>query len=131
MRKSSGSYKVVYAALASNLTIALTKFGAAWWTGSSVMLSEGVHSLVDTGNQLLLLYGLYRSSLPPDADHPLGHGRELYLWSFVVAVLMFTFGAGVTLLEGARHIYHPTPIADAHISYMVLGAFSCLKPSHG
>jgi cation diffusion facilitator family transporter len=122
MAKSYGSHKVVYAALASNLTIALTKFGAAWWTGSSVMLSEGVHSLVDTGNQALLLYGLYRASLPPDDDHPLGYGRELYLWSFVVAVLMFTFGAGVTLLEGARHIYHPTSITDARISYMVLSA---------
>lgn len=123
MAKSSGSsHKVVYAALAGNLLIALTKFGAAWWTGSSVMLSEGVHSLVDTSNQGLLLYGLYRASLPPDNDHPLGHGRELYLWSFVVAVLMFTFGAGVTLLEGARHIYQPTAITDARINYIVLGA---------
>lgn len=102
--------------------IALTKFAAAGWTGSSVMLSEAVHSLVDTSNQGLLLYGLYRASLPPDDDHPLGHGRELYLWSFVVAVIMFTFGAGVTLLEGAWHIYQPTAIADARISYIVLGA---------
>ena len=84
-RASSQSKKAVYAALFGNLLVAVTKFAAALLTGSSSMLSEGVHSLVDSGNEALLLYGYYRSSLPPDHAHPLGYGRELYFWSFVVA----------------------------------------------
>lgn len=115
------SKTVVYAAFTGNLLVALTKFIAAWWTGSSAMLSEAIHSLVDTGNQLLLLYGLHRAELPPDDQHPLGYGRELYFWSFVVALLIFTAGAGVAFYEGVQHIMHPNQIVDPHVSYIVLG----------
>jgi len=92
---SPKSKLVVYAAATGNGLIAVTKFMAAAFTGSSAMLSEAVHSLADTGNQLLLLYGMHRASRPPDERHPLGHGRELYFWSFIVALIMFTLGAGV------------------------------------
>jgi len=85
------------------------------------MLSEGVHSLVDTGNQALLLYGQYRADLPPDEDHPLGHGRELYFWSFIVALLLFALGAGVSFYEGVDHIKHPHPIEQPIVNYIVLG----------
>jgi len=116
----SASRKVIYAALAGNLLIALTKFVAAWWTGSSAMLSEGVHSVVDTSNQLLLLYGINRAGKPPDDEHPLGYGRELYFWSFIVALLIFSLGAGVSFFEGISHILAPTPISDPHVNYIVL-----------
>ena len=116
----SSSKLVVYAALGGNLMVALTKFGAAWWTGSSAMLSEALHSLVDTSNQLLLLYGMYRADRPPDETHPFGHGRELYFWSFVVAILMFALGAGAALYEGVNHIRHPAAIVDPAVSYVVL-----------
>jgi cation diffusion facilitator family transporter len=125
MAASSSSKTVVYAALFGNLLVALTKFGAAWWTGSSAMLSEAIHSVVDTSNQILLLYGIHRAAKPPDRNHPLGHGRELYFWSFVVALLMFTLGAGATLYEGVSHIAHPAEIVDAKVNYIVL-AFSAL-----
>ncbi len=98
---------VIHAALAGNLLVALTKFAAAWWTGSSAMLSEAIHSTVDTADQVVLLYGLARAERPPDALHPLGYGRELYFWSFIVALLMFTLGAGVTAYEGIEHILTP------------------------
>jgi cation diffusion facilitator family transporter len=117
----SSSKRVIYAALAGNLLVALTKFAAAFWTGSSAMLSEAIHSLVDTSNQVLLLYGIHRSSIPPDADHPLGHGRELYFWSFIVALLMFMLGAGVTFFEGVSHIIDPHEVTDPYINYIVLG----------
>jgi cation diffusion facilitator family transporter len=120
MAAPSSSRLVVYAAFAGNLLIALTKFIAAWWTGSSAMLSEAIHSLVDTGNQILLLYGMHRAALPPDERHPLGHGRELYFWSFVVALLMFMLGAGVTFYEGVQHILTPHPITDPLVNYIVL-----------
>jgi len=112
----------VYVALASNLAIAVTKFGAAAYTGSSAMLSEGVHSLVDTVNELLLLYGMRRASRPADLDHPLGHGRELYFWSFIVALLVLVCGAAVAFYEGINHILHPEPIRNAWTNYLVLGA---------
>ena len=96
------SRKVIYAAIVGNLLVAATKFGAAALTGSSAMLSEAVHSVVDTGNSILLLYGLHRAKRPPDHDHPLGYGREIYFWSFVVAVMVFALGAGVSLYEGSR-----------------------------
>jgi cation diffusion facilitator family transporter len=115
------SKKVIYAALAGNLAIALTKFVAAAFTGSSAMLSEGVHSLVDTGNGGLLLYGMHRAARPPDRMHPLGHGRELYFWSFIVALLVFALGAGVSFYEGVTHILAPEPISDPKVNYIVLG----------
>ncbi|WP_027166861.1 cation diffusion facilitator family transporter [Mesorhizobium sp. WSM3224] len=121
MAGHAGSRKVIYAALAGNLAIALTKFAAASFTGSSAMLSEGVHSLVDTGNGGLLLYGMHRAARPPDRTHPLGHGRELYFWSFIVALLVFALGAGVSLYEGIIHIMAPEPVVNVKVNYIVLG----------
>src|SRR5256714_1827292 len=120
MAAGSASRKVIYAALAGNLMIAVTKFAAAWWTGSSAMLSEGVHSVVDTSNQLLLLYGINRAAQPPDEDHPLGYGRELYFWSFIVALLIFAVGAGISFYEGIAHISDPVHISDPFVNYIVL-----------
>ncbi|TJX78377.1 MAG: cation transporter, partial [Mesorhizobium sp.] len=114
------SRTVIYAALAGNLAIALTKFAAAFFTGSSAMLSEGVHSLVDTGNGGLLLYGMHRAARPADRTHPLGHGRELYFWSFIVALLVFALGAGVSFYEGIIHIMAPEPVANVKVNYIVL-----------
>ena len=121
MAGHSGSKIVIYAAIAGNLLIAVTKFAAALFTGSSAMLSEGVHSLVDTGNGLLLLYGLNRAARPADITHPLGHGRELYFWSFIVALLVFALGAGVSFYEGVSHILHPEPVRNPTVNYIVLG----------
>ncbi|WP_019172666.1 cation diffusion facilitator family transporter [Pseudaminobacter salicylatoxidans] len=120
MAAHSGSKKVIYAALAGNLLIALTKFAAAFVTGSSAMLSEGVHSLVDTGNGLLLLYGMHRAARPADLTHPFGHGRELYFWSFIVALLVFALGAGVSFYEGVLHILSPEPVTNPMVNYVVL-----------
>lgn len=114
------SKTTIYAALVGNLLIAITKFVAAALTGSSAMISEGVHSLVDTTNEVLLLYGLKRSVKPPDAGHPLGHGRELYFWSFIVALLVFALGAGVSFYEGVIHILEPTKVENSTINYVVL-----------
>jgi cation diffusion facilitator family transporter len=119
-RRASSSKFVVYAALIGNLLVALTKFAAAWWTGSSAMLSEAIHSVVDCINQALLLHGIRRAARPADDLHPLGYGREIYFWSFIVALMMFTIGAGVTLLEGISHIRNPDAIVDPHVNYIVL-----------
>ena len=121
MAAQSGSRIVVYAALIGNFLIAVTKFVAAAFTGSSAMLRAGVLSLVDTGNELLLLYGLRRAAKPPDREHPFGHGRELYFWSFVVAVLIFALGAGVSIYEGVLHILEPEAIENPTVNYVVLG----------
>ncbi len=121
MTARRGSKFVIYAALAGNLAIAAAKGGAALWTGSSAMLSEAIHSLVDTGNQGLLLYGLHRAARPPDAAHPLGYGRELYFWTFIVALLVFALGAGISIYEGIIHIRHPQPVEDPAVTYVVLG----------
>ena len=111
----------IYGAMAANLAIAITKLMAAWITGSSAMISEGIHSLVDTGNQLLLLLGIRRSKKPPDAVHPFGHGMELYFWSLVVAMLLFGAGGGMSVYEGVTHILHPHPLEDATWNYASLG----------
>ncbi len=116
-----GSTRVIYAALAGNLLIAATKFAAAAFTGSATMLSEGIHSLVDTGNQVLLLHGMRRASRPPDARFPFGHGKEIYFWSFVVAILIFAVGAGISIIEGIRHVLVPASIENAVVNYVVLG----------
>lgn len=116
-----GSKTVVYAALAGNSLIAITKFIASAITGSSAMLSEAVHSLVDTGNQGLILLGLKRSQKPADQKHPFGYGMEIYFYAFVVAILIFGLGAGISLYEGIHKVQHPEPITDAWINYLVLG----------
>jgi cation diffusion facilitator family transporter len=112
----------IYAALASNLVIAAVKFAAAVVTGSSAMLSEGVHSLVDTTNELLLLYGIRRAARPADTNHPFGHGRELYFWSFIVAVQVLVVGAAATGYAGVNHVLHPQSIQYPQMNYLVLGA---------
>ncbi|MEN8006517.1 MAG: cation diffusion facilitator family transporter [Candidatus Krumholzibacteriota bacterium] len=116
----SGSRKVIFAALAGNALIAATKLGAAAFTGSSAMLSEGIHSIVDTGNQILLLMGLSRAKRAPDPEHPYGYGKEIYFWSFVVAILIFGLGAGISIYEGIKHIQHPEPMVNARLNYLVL-----------
>ncbi len=116
-----GSKKVIFAALAGNSLIAITKFAAAAYTGSAAMLSEGIHSLVDTGNQGLLLLGMKRAEKPADKKHPFGYGSEIYFWAFVVAIMIFAVGAGISLYEGIQKIIHPHPIESAVIAYVVLG----------
>ena len=115
-----GSQVVIYAALAGNLLVAVTKFIAAAVTGSSAMWSEGVHSLVDTGNEMLQLYGLRQSRAPADLERPLGYGREAYFWNFIVALLVFALGAGVSLYQGITHLRNPVPMDDPAINYVVL-----------
>ncbi len=118
---SAASKKVIYAALVGNALIAVTKFFAAATTGSSAMLSEGIHSLVDTGNQVLLLLGIRRSQRPAGPRFPFGHGKEIYFWSFVVAILIFAVGAGISVYEGVKHLQHPVAIKNPMINYIVLG----------
>ena len=119
---AGGSKKAIYAALVGNSLIAVTKFGAAAYTGSSAMLSEAIHSLVDSGNQVLLLYGLKRSSRPADERHPFGYGMEMYFWAFVVAIIIFAIGAGVSIYEGVQKLIHPHPVTNVFVNYIVLGA---------
>ncbi len=117
-----GTLKAVWAALAGNVGVAAAKFVAAAMTGSAAMLSEAVHSLVDTLNEVLLLYGIARSRRPADRRHPLGYARELYFWSFVVALLIFALGAGVSAYQGIHRLQDPQPIERPLIIYLVLGA---------
>ena len=118
---AASSRKVIYAALIGNSLIAVTKFIAAALTGSAAMLAEGIHSLVDTGNQILLLVGLRRAARPPSTEFPFGHGKEIYFWSFVVAILIFALGAGISLYQGWRHIQHAEPLRNIAANYLVLG----------
>ena len=117
----TSSTPAVYAALAGDLLVAVTKGAAAAWTGSAAMTSEAIHSFVDAGNEILLLYGIRRSGRRADVEHPLGHGRELYFWSFIVAVLVFALGAGVAVYEGVDRVRHPLPIQSPMVNYVVLG----------
>ena len=111
----------IYAALAGNGLIALIKFFASAYTGSSAMFSEAIHSLVDTGNQILLLYGIKSSERPADKTHPFGYGMEIYFWSFVVAILLFGLGAGVSVYEGISKIQNPHPLTNQLVNYIVIG----------
>ncbi len=114
------SRKVIYAALIGNSLIAVCKFIAGGITGSSAMLSEAIHSVVDSGNQLLLLYGIRRAAQPPDDKHPFGYGMELYFWTFVVAIMIFAIGSGLSLYKGVLHFMHPEPIVSPYVNYLVL-----------
>lgn len=118
---SAGSRRAIYAAFAGNVLIAITKFAAAFLTGSSAMLSEGVHSLVDTGNQVLLLHGMRRARQPADREFPFGHGKEVYFWAFVVALSVFALGSGVSLYEGILHLLEPVPVERPALNFAVLG----------
>ena len=125
-----GSTGVVAIALACNLAIAAAKLTAAIWSGSSAMLSEGIHSLVDTSNQGLLLVGLKRAARPADARHPFGYGKELYFWSFIVAILLFSLGAGLAIFEGVEKFLHPQPIENVTTVYAILAfafALECVS----
>ncbi len=120
---------VLYGALAANLGIGVAKFVAAGMTGSSSMLTEGFHSVVDSGNQVLLLYGQKKAKRPADEAHPFGYGRELYFWAFVVAILIFAIGAGVSIFEGWRHIQEPEPLTSPTVNYVVLAISFALEGS--
>lgn len=121
MKGSSESTIAIYAAIAGNVAIAVTKFVAAAITGSSAMLSEAIHSVVDTGNGGLILLGVRKSRKPPDSDHPFGHGHELYFWTLIVGVLIFAVGGGMSVYEGIMHILHPRLPEKLAWSYAVLG----------
>ena len=118
---ASESRTAIFAAILGNLAIATTKFIAAAFSGSSAMLSEGIHSLVDTGNGALLLLGVRNSKRPPDERHPFGHGMEIYFWSLVVAILIFALGGGMSVYEGVIHITNPKHLGDPTWNYVVLG----------
>lgn len=121
-QEPAGESKIaIIAAIAGNLLIAVTKFVAAALTGSSAMLTEGIHSIVDTGNGGLLLYGVRQSQKPPDENHPFGHGRELYFWALIVALSIFAVGGGVSIYEGITHLRHPVQIENPLWNYVVLG----------
>jgi cation diffusion facilitator family transporter len=111
----------VYGAIAANAVIGVSKFAAGIISGSSAMLSEAIHSVVDTGNELLLLLGIHRSKKPADELHPFGHGKELYFWSLIVAILLFGLGGGMSIYEGISHLRHPAVIKDPTWNYVVLG----------
>lgn len=111
----------IYSALAANLAIAVTKFIAASVTGSSAMISEGIHSLVDTINEVFLLLGISKSKKKPDEKRPFGYGKELYFWAFIVSILIFGLGGGISFYEGITHLQHPSPLSNPFWNYIVLG----------
>ena len=111
---AGGSKVAVYAAIGGNFTISIMKFVASFFTGSAAMMSEGIHSLIDTFNGILLLYGIKRSNKEPDAKHPFGYGKEVYFWSFVVAIFIFALGGGLAIYEGIEHLIHPKDGGDAN-----------------
>lgn len=117
----TSSNKSIYSALAANLLIAITKFIAGAFSNSAAMISEGIHSLVDTVNQILLLFGLKRSKKPADASRPFGYGRELYFYSFIVSILIFGLGGGISIYQGIIHIIKPEPMGNPTWNYVVLG----------
>ncbi|MEH1928513.1 cation diffusion facilitator family transporter [Nostoc sp.] len=117
---SDSSNKAIFAAMGANLAIAITKFLAASVTGSSAMMSEGIHSVVDTVDQLVLLLGIRRSQKPADASHPFGYGQELYFWTFIVALLVFAIGGGMSIYQGITHLINPSPLEDPKWNYIVL-----------
>jgi cation diffusion facilitator family transporter len=117
---ANGSKLSIYGAILANVAIAISKFFAASYTGSSAMVSEGIHSLVDTTNGLLLLLGIKRSERPADKSHPFGYGMEVYFWSFVVAILIFALGGGIAIYEGIHHIYEPVEVSNIRVNYLVL-----------
>jgi len=116
-----GSKKVIYAAIVANLGIAVAKFIVAAITGSAAMLAEGIHSAVDTGNELLLLIGEHNSSKPADQKHPFGYGKELYFWALIVALSVFSLGGGLSIYHGIEALRHPEPLQDPMWNYVVLG----------
>ena len=120
MSAKGGSKVAVIAAVVGNLLVAISKFVAAYFTGSSAMISEGIHSLVDTGNGGLVLLGLRRANRPADAGHPFGHGKELYFWTLIVAISIFGIGGGMSVYEGVRHLLHPVEAGDPLFNYIVL-----------
>ncbi|MGZ5539676.1 MAG: cation diffusion facilitator family transporter [Halobacteriota archaeon] len=123
METQSDSRITVVAAIIGNLIIAIIKFVAATITGSSAMISEGIHSIVDTGNGCLVLLGMNRAKQPADESHPFGYGKSLYFWTHIVAVSIFGIGGGMSLYEGISHIRHVVPAAqmgDPTAAYIVL-----------
>ena len=117
---AGSSNRAIYGAIIANTAIAVCKFIAAFFTGSSVMLSEGIHSLVDSGNGFLLLIGVKRSKKPADDAHPFGYGKEVFFWSFVVALLIFALGGGFAIREGIKHLQHPKPLTNVGWNYLIL-----------
>jgi hypothetical protein len=124
------SRSVLYSSIAADFLIGLTKFTAAFFSGSSAMLSEGIRSIVDTGNGILVLYGLRRATVHPDHEHRLGYSREIYFWSFVVAVLLFAVGAGISLYQGILQILKPEPVQHVAVNYAVLGICLIFDVNH-
>lgn len=121
MAGASSSKIVVYGAIVANLAIAVSKFVAAFFTGSAAMMSEGIHSLVDSGNGMLILFGMSRSARPADAKHPFGYSKEIYFWTVIVAVLIFAVGGGMSLYKGYQYLQNPAPLTDPTWNYWVLG----------
>ncbi|MBO2012291.1 cation diffusion facilitator family transporter [Hymenobacter negativus] len=121
MSSPNSSKFAIYGAIGANVAIAASKFVAAAFTGSSAMLSEGIHSLVDSGNGILILYGVKQAEKPADKRHPFGRSKELYFWALIVAILVFSVGGGMSFYEGIAHLQHPAPLSDPTWNYVVLG----------